>query len=149
MRSEKDIKTILPLHFQKVVDIYSSCYPYKKADALLAQLRLGNVGGFIADDGFILFSVVADEAEIIDLCVRDEARGKGLGFRLMDEALRSLGASGVRNIYLEFADGNIAASKLYNKVGFVVTGRRNNYYKSVDGSSLNAITMAFRVVDDL
>ena len=78
---------------------------------------------------FVCCRIVAGEAEILKLNVVEDARLKGLGYRLLDFALRHCKANGVENCFLELRSSNFAARKLYEKRGFYKIGYRRDYYR--------------------
>ena len=65
-----------------------------------------------------------DEAEMLNLAVAPPHRGKGVGRALVRE-LRRVAAG---TIFLEVAEGNVAARALYEEAGWVEVARRKNYY---------------------
>ena len=90
-------------------------------------------------DGFILMRAVADEAEILTLAVRPEARGRGQGAGLVAEGAAVARARGADQVFLEVAKDNAPALRLYARTGFVETGRRPGYYSRPDGSRVAAL----------
>jgi ribosomal-protein-alanine N-acetyltransferase len=48
--------------------------------------------------------------------------------------------SKIRSVFLEVRSGNAAALALYEKLGFVMMGRRENYYKTA-AEREDALTM--------
>ncbi|MEY9843604.1 N-acetyltransferase family protein [Streptacidiphilus sp. MAP5-3] len=56
------------------------------------------------------------------LLVAPEARGHGLGHRLLDAALLKAREEGARRVTLRVLGGNSVARSLYEKAGFTVTG---------------------------
>ncbi len=76
----------------------------------------------------IAFSIGAD-AELLNIAVHPEHRGKGLAGQMLDAVLIELGARGVRNAFLEVRESNRAARGLYESRGFTGIGRRRNYYR--------------------
>lgn len=89
-------------------------------------------------DGFILIRVVLDEAEILTLAVRPEARRAGLGRRLVDQAAIAARRAGAHRLFLEAAEDNAAALALYDSAGFRPLGRRRGYY---DGGRIDALVL--------
>ncbi|MGX1692028.1 ribosomal protein S18-alanine N-acetyltransferase [Brevundimonas naejangsanensis] len=110
--------------------------------AALAEL-LASPGVFaVAEaEGFILVRVVVDEAEILTLAVRPTARRAGLGRRLVEAAVVRAAALGAERMFLEVAEGNVAARALYARSGFVEMGRRRGYYSHTDGRREDALTL--------
>lgn len=79
--------------------------------------------------GYVVGWAVADEAEIANLAVADEARGAGVGARLLDHAIAAARQRSCRVVFLEVRESNVAARALYASRGFEVAGRRSKYYR--------------------
>ncbi|MFS0741513.1 ribosomal protein S18-alanine N-acetyltransferase [Brevundimonas sp. 3P9-tot-E] len=109
--------------------------------ALTELLAAPGVFAVAEEDGFILIRVVVDEAEILTLAVRPSARRAGLGVRLIEAAVVRAAALGAERMFLEVAEGNVAARALYARSGFVEMGRRRGYYSHADGSGEDALTL--------
>ena len=90
--------------------------------------------------GFVLVREVAGEAEILTLAVRRNARGRGLGRLLMDDALRALYARRTETLFLEVDAGNEPAVRLYRRLGFREVGRRTGYYAR-EGEAATALVL--------
>jgi ribosomal-protein-alanine N-acetyltransferase len=78
--------------------------------------------------GFILSRMAADEAEILSIAVDASERSQGFGGRLLEMNMRQLAGRGVRSLFLEVAQDNLPARKLYERAGFRDVGRREAYY---------------------
>jgi ribosomal-protein-alanine N-acetyltransferase len=78
--------------------------------------------------GFILSRVTAGEAEILSVAVAQAWRGRGLARPLLDLHLRRLAGLGARAVFLEVAEHNTPAMRLYRRAGFREVGRRQGYY---------------------
>lgn len=91
--------------------------------------------------GFVLARAVAGEAEILTIGVDLRFGRAGLGWRLMQAALREAKMRGAEDIFLEVDEGNVAARGLYAKLGFIKTGERKAYYAASDGSRSAALVM--------
>jgi len=79
--------------------------------------------------GFVLARVMADEMEILNLAVRPAQQRRGLGRRLVEEALARARARGARHCWLEVRASNQAALEFYRALGFQERTRRRNYYR--------------------
>lgn len=79
--------------------------------------------------GYCIAWAIGDEAELVNLCVSAERRGRGIGALLLDDLLATLGRKGGATVYLEVRDSNEAAQALYRGRGFVASGRRKGYYR--------------------
>lgn len=79
--------------------------------------------------GYLIFWEIRTEIHILNLAVSPDKRRQGLG-RLLLEYMFDWGRErGVKRVFLEVRVMNHAARKLYEQSGFVVTGRRKNYYE--------------------
>lgn len=99
------------------------------------------------EDGFILLRMAADEAEILTLAVRPEARRRGQGRALVRAATIQARLSGAGRLFLEVAEDNAAAGALYRQAGFVEVGRRPRYYPRTDGPDAAALLLALNLPD--
>jgi ribosomal-protein-alanine N-acetyltransferase len=79
--------------------------------------------------GVLVQWMVADEAHIATLAVHPQMRGRGIGEKLLQTALRQALDEGVVKVFLEVRAGNLAAQRLYTKYNFQIVGRRPHYYK--------------------
>lgn len=116
-------------------------------DAAAFAGLLDQAGVFACEtaDGFILMRVVVDEAEILTLAVRPQARGQGQAAHLVAEGAAAAGARGADRVFLEVADDNAAARALYARAGFVEAGRRPAYYSRADGSRADALLLTLNL----
>ena len=71
---------------------------------------------------------VADELHILKIAVVPALRGNGIATWFMNHCLILGARQGANSVYLEVRPTNIAAVKLYKKLGFKEIGRRPNYY---------------------
>ncbi|MBT3792479.1 MAG: GNAT family N-acetyltransferase [Rhodospirillales bacterium] len=102
--------------------------------------------------GFALCRVVADECELLSLAVAKSARGRGIGGGLVDvviDQLRRMQAEDtlITKLFLEVAEDNIEAQRLYKKRGFGPIGRRPGYYHRDNGPAMAALTFAANLSD--
>lgn len=75
--------------------------------------------------GFIVARRTApDEREILNIAVRPQFRGRGIGEKLL---LRLVTAA-PGEVFLEVRESNAVARRLYERVGFRDVGKRANYY---------------------
>lgn len=88
--------------------------------------------------GFILSRMAADQAEILSVAAAKRARGRGLARRMLDLHLRRLAGFGVKAVFLEVEDSNLAARRLYARAGFREVGRREGYYPRETGAAAGA-----------
>lgn len=79
--------------------------------------------------GYVIAFAVGEDAELLNVAVEPNSRGKGLAGQMLDAVLIELSARGVRTAFLEVRDSNRAARALYGSRGFTEIGRRRNYYR--------------------
>lgn len=132
-------------HLPGILEIENTSFaaPWSTS-GMLAELESSDVCFLTAMDGetvagFGILHCFGDEAEIFNLAVRPDRRGKGLGRMLLEELCRTADTGGVQNIYLEVRESNAAARGLYAKFGFRNVGRRKKYY---DNPREDALLMA-------
>lgn len=78
--------------------------------------------------GFVVVRVAVDEAELMLIGVRAEARRQRVAEALWQEVVRRVGPRGVLRVLLEVRAGNTGAQAFYTRVGFRPVGRRRGYY---------------------
>jgi len=78
--------------------------------------------------GFVLARVGGGEAEILTIGVDPAARGQGIGRRLLAAAAATALAAGADSLFLEVAEDNEEALRLYERFGFYLVGIRPAYY---------------------
>jgi ribosomal-protein-alanine N-acetyltransferase len=91
--------------------------------------------------GFAVSRLVVDEAEILTVAVKPTARGRGLGRLILRQHLGLIAGRGARTIFLEVAEDNEPAVRLYRALGFGEVGRRSGYYRRANGQPATAIVM--------
>jgi ribosomal-protein-alanine N-acetyltransferase len=87
----------------------------------------------VDDDGrvvaYVLGRLIAPEAEIYRVAVKMEKRRRGIGYRLLDYAVKSERGHGLESVFLEVRESNVPARNLYHSYGFSEIGERKNYYR--------------------
>lgn len=84
--------------------------------------------------GYIFTLKVEDTTQINKLCIKEEFRMSGFGFRFLNTYIRESRRYKVNRIYLEVNENNKSAVGLYNKLGFKILRTRNNIFEnSEDG----------------
>jgi [ribosomal protein S18]-alanine N-acetyltransferase len=79
--------------------------------------------------GLVVFRIIADEAEILNLAVEPRRRRRGIASRLIEDAFATCKAAGIKTIFLEVRESNQAARNLYARIGFTENARRPRYYR--------------------
>ncbi len=95
-----------------------------------------------ADDGFALLRVTLDEAELLTITTAPAARAQGIASDLLARLLDRAARAGARSCFLEVAEDNAPALRLYARFGFRDVGLRPRYYRAPDGTARDARVMA-------
>ena len=94
------------------------------------------LGGQPALAGMIVIWLIVDEAHIGTFAVHPDYRRRGVGRRLLAEALLNAQAEGAMSALLEVRRGNLGAQVLYREFGFEITGVRPGYYRDNNEDAL-------------
>ena len=78
--------------------------------------------------GHLILNTVVDEAHLLNVCVRRERQGAGLGRLLVRHAIDLCRDAGATQMFLEVRPSNRKAISLYNSLGFTQIGLRPEYY---------------------
>lgn len=127
---KKDLKAVLFIESQS----YSN--PWTKGifeDCLHSDYTCTVAVQAAAVVGYLILSVVVDEAHFLNVCVHPEKRRQGIARALMQEHLRLLRQQAVAMAYLEVRKSNLGAQDLYQDLGFYQIGLRRGYYPAAGG----------------
>jgi len=78
--------------------------------------------------GFLVAVNLGSDWEIENVVVAEDARGRGLGSRLVEAFVDRVRRRGETTVFLEVRESNRSARSLYEKCGFTIAGRRRSYY---------------------
>jgi ribosomal-protein-alanine acetyltransferase len=106
---------------------------YAALFAAEAPPRITLVATDEADAGRVIGFVIARsspvEWEIENVVVAPEKRNGGVGIKIIREVLSQARIAGATSVLLEVRKSNLAARRLYEKLGFSQQGRRPDYYR--------------------
>ncbi|MDE1165091.1 MAG: ribosomal protein S18-alanine N-acetyltransferase [Pseudomonas sp.] len=91
--------------------------------------------------GHGVINVIIDEAHLLNITVKPENQGRGLGLQLLEHLMSRAYAINGRECFLEVRSSNQSAYRLYERFGFNEIGRRRDYYPAVGGRE-DALVMA-------
>jgi ribosomal-protein-alanine N-acetyltransferase len=105
------------------------------AESLTQILAMPGARGWLLESGeapvgFVLACFTLDEGEILLTGILPTTREHGHGTHLMRMVIAAAREAGIAKLFLEHAELNIAAARLYQRLGFVQIGRRPHYYSS-------------------
>ena len=90
--------------------------------------------------GYAFLMTAYDESHLLNMCIKNDHQGKGLGGKLLKYLESICIYSQSKLLLLEVRESNPVAQKLYLSFGFKKIGLRKNYYRCVKGRE-NAIVM--------
>ena len=96
--------------------------------------------------GFVLCRTNGARGEVLSLGVAPPVRKRGIARALMGAAIETAGRQGLRDLYLEVAEDNAAALRLYRALGFAQVGRRPGYYARPEEKTVDALTLRRQIV---
>ena len=85
---------------------------------------------------YVLGILIPPEGEIYRVAVREEKRQRGIGYRLLDYAMKTSRGSGLECAFLEVRSENVPAVKLYTAYGFSKIGIRKKYYRDPEDDAI-------------
>ena len=98
--------------------------------------------------GYGIMSVLADEAHILNLCIKPELQNNGLGKEMLDYLIDLAKVHHADVMFLEVRPSNRQALKIYEKSGFDEVGSRKDYYPAKFGRE-DALILAKQLTDKL
>ncbi len=95
---------------------------------------------------FVLGRVTLDEAEVLIIATRPEARRQGLARARLAGFEDAAAAAGATSVFLEVAADNTAAIALYLGAGYARIGRRRAYYHRANGTAVDALVLRKAII---
>ncbi|WP_370600050.1 ribosomal protein S18-alanine N-acetyltransferase [Pseudomonas nitroreducens] len=96
--------------------------------------------------GHGVIQLILDEAHLLNITVKPESQGRGLGLTLLEHLMKRAHERGAVECFLEVRESNQPAYRLYERYGFNEVGRRRGYYPAVGGRE-DALVMACTLVE--
>ncbi len=127
---------------EDVIKIEQLCYspPWKK-EHFIHEIHspvsfpfVLTINGLVA--GYLCLMSLFEEAQIMNITVSSQYRGKGLAQMLIEFAVKTAAEKGADNLVLEVRESNAAAISLYEKNGFVRYFVRKKYYEGLEDALL-------------
>ncbi len=116
----------------------------------LAAAHTRSIGLFVDSImiGYVLLSIVLDEAEILSMTIHPQYQGQGFGTALLTEGINEAFRLGAKMLYLEVRKNHPTAIHLYKKLGFIEMGIRPNYYPNIHtGKPDDALLMSLTLTE--
>jgi [ribosomal protein S18]-alanine N-acetyltransferase len=128
------IRRVEERDIDKILAIQAACPEIAQWTAWdYARVARDEMAGWVAEEesivvGFLVARRVVNEIEILNFAVSPEARGRGTGTMLLQEALAWGREFGAVQAILEVRASNQAALRFYERHDFLIVGRRARYY---------------------
>jgi [ribosomal protein S18]-alanine N-acetyltransferase len=128
--AERDVSEVLSIdrcayEFPWTEGIFRDCLRVGYSCRVLERYRIIQAYG--------VMSVAAGEAHLLNLCVRPDLQGQGLGKKVLLHLVDLARRAGVDTMFLEVRVSNAAAINLYTSSGFGEVGMRRAYYPARRG----------------
>jgi ribosomal-protein-alanine N-acetyltransferase len=123
----KDIDSIVQLQLEEGYNSWTKLQVAKLIADQTVLVCVNNHSGKVF--ACVFFSVVLDEAELLNIAVHSDFKQQGIATTLMEELISRLRKKAVVSIFLEVAVNNKPALILYTKFDFKQVGVRRAYYK--------------------
>jgi [ribosomal protein S18]-alanine N-acetyltransferase len=122
----------------EVIAVERASYQFPWSEGIFRDcLRVGYVCRVVTVNdaiiGYGVMSVGAGEAHILNLCIGESYRCRGVGRRLLTYLVDRGATAGMNEAFLEVRPSNTSAIRLYLSVGFEQVGMRRGYYQAVGG----------------
>jgi ribosomal-protein-alanine N-acetyltransferase len=139
---------------EEVVRIENDAYPFpwtrgnfldsldNRYDAWVLREIDGRLAGY-----FLLMSAV-DDVHLLNITVRPDLQGQGIGRYLLDKVCALAKTAGIHQILLEVRPSNQHALAVYRHAGFQMIGTRKKYYPAADSAREDAIVMRLKLVQE-
>ena len=119
-------------------EIFSDAWSYRDVQDLICTE--GSMCFSAIDNGeviaYVIGRLIAPEGEIYRVAVKPERRQRGIGYRLLDYAVKTSKGHGLERLFLEVRSRNLPAVKLYTAYGFKQIAVRKSYYKNPTDDAL-------------
>lgn len=132
---------------EDVIRIENDAYPFpwtrgnfldslaSRYDAWVAREADGRLAGY-----FLLMPAV-DDLHLLNITVRPDLQGQGIGRQLLDKVALRARDAGIGAVLLEVRPSNRHALDVYRHAGFQEIGLRKHYYPAAGQSREDAIVM--------
>ncbi|MGH8809825.1 MAG: ribosomal protein S18-alanine N-acetyltransferase [Noviherbaspirillum sp.] len=95
--------------------------------------------------GYFLLMLAVDEAHLLNISVRRDLHGLGVGRLQLDKVMMISREKKMRSVLLEVRPSNQRALAVYQRYGFVKIGQRTGYYPAQGKTREDAIVMRFHL----
>ncbi len=132
------IRAMTEADLEAVFAIERASYAFPWSEGIFRDcLRVGYVCRVFAVQGRVggygVMSMGAGEMHVLNLCISEQYRCRGLGRQMLEHLLDRGASAGMMDAFLEVRPSNAAALRLYRALGFQQIGMRRGYYQAAGG----------------
>ena len=98
--------------------------------------------------GYFLLMPAVDDMHLLNITVRPDLQGRGVGRQLLDQICAMTREAGISAVLLEVRPSNQNALSVYRHAGFRQIGVRKNYYPAAGQSREDAIVMRLELAPE-
>jgi ribosomal-protein-alanine N-acetyltransferase len=109
----EQIGQVLDGNYKFKINPYTRCFVYEQDSKIF---------------GFVVFSIMYEKAEIIDIAVHNDYLRQNIGTKLLSSVINECEKNKCENITLEVRNNNEKAILFYKKNGFREVSVRKSYY---------------------
>ena len=135
-----DLDEVMAIERDSFAYPWSSRFFSQELEVECARALLAELDGQIA--GYVLFWLLPDEIDIHNIAVHIKFRRRGLGRLLLSQVVARARRRLSARVTLEVRVSNSPARRLYESLGFVITGLRRGYYSD---NGEDALAMALNL----
>lgn len=136
---------------ETLASLYRVCFPYEKHPWTAKSFREFRNASYVhyveSPESVLIYQLVSDEAEILLVMTKPDARQKGAASKCLAQALDKMKALKIESVFLEVAAGNLPAQAFYSRFGFEEIGLRARYYQRTNGEYDDALILQKRISD--
>lgn len=127
------------------IEVCAYLHPWSRGN-FLESLESGYAAHVVRDAanclaGYFVAMEVVDELHLLNITVRQDLQGQGIGRLLLDKIVALAADKGAVSILLEVRPSNGRALAVYERYGFLPIGRRKGYYPAAGLEREDAIVM--------
>lgn len=131
-------RPLVPADITSIAAIEQAANPYPWTEGVFSSCfgsQYFNYALLLNDalQGFYFGQFLGVESQLFNICVAPQAQGKGFGKMLLSHFVEQSQLRNALDAWLEVRVTNQKAIQLYEKLGFIETGRRANYYSGPQG----------------
>lgn len=132
---------------EEVIAVEQNAYPFPWTRGnFLDSLDSGYEAWVLRDGsgrllGYFLMMYALEEVHLLNITVRPDVQGQGLGRQLFDKLIGLARDAGMHAVLLEVRPSNNHALMVYHHLGFMQIGQRKNYYPAAGAAREDAIVM--------